>query len=238
MIIMFHVGVIERGNSTFYFLGEVNKGEKMKKIIFLLVLMLIPGLVFAEAQKGSVYKKRKTVYDKISPASLKETQVVTPMHIAEPVKIKIAAPISFQVTEVNFETVEVEGQTRLVAAVMFNKDIDSATVEENLNIRLLKQDDQGFWRDASTQNNHVNVRPSFITWVSGASLEGGLYKMHLRGTIQSADGLYLDCDGDGTGERGNLPAYESQVYQSELIELDPMEDGDLRGESLEDLFGG
>jgi hypothetical protein len=122
---------------------------------------------------------------------------------------------AFRVKEVRFERILMNNQQHLVAAVIFNKNIDAATVQQNLNIRLLKQDANGFWVDASTQNNNVNVRPNFITWVSGAPIEdGAYYKMHLRGTIKSTDGKYLDCDGDGQGEGGALPPYESQTYRA------------------------
>jgi hypothetical protein len=121
---------------------------------------------------------------------------------------------AFRVKEVNFNKVTIDNQIHVVAAVIFNKNIDAATVKQNDNIRLLKKTPDNFWVDASTQNNIVRVRPNFITWVCGAPLkEAGTYKMHLRGTIKSTDGEYLDCNGDGKGEGGNLPAYESQTYQ-------------------------
>jgi len=208
-----------------------------KICVFLLAFMTAVSVpVFAEAQKNYKGSRRSTVYDKIKLKDVSEAQAVQPVHIAEPIPVKAAVPVSFQVNEVKFETVIIDTRVHLVAAVLFNKEIDSSTVQENLNIRLLKEDEQGYWRDASTQNNTVNVRPTFITWVSGTPLQGGSYKMHLRGTIKSSGGLYLDCDGDGTGEMGNLPAYESQLYQSGMIELDPM-DGDQTGR-IEDLFGG
>lgn len=122
---------------------------------------------------------------------------------------------AFRVKQVKFEKIVLNNQEHLAVGVIFNKNIDASTVQENLNIRLLKQDNNNYWVDASTQNNIVNVRPNFITWVSGAPVVGGvLYKMHLRGTIKSTDGKYLDCDGDGTGEGGALPAFESQTYQA------------------------
>jgi hypothetical protein len=122
---------------------------------------------------------------------------------------------AFRVKEVRFERVIQNNQEYLAVAVIFNKDIDASTVQQNSNIRLLKQDANNFWVDASTQNNNVNVRPNFITWLSGAPIEaGGLYKMHLRGTIRSTDGVSLDCDGDGQGEGGALPPYESQTYRA------------------------
>lgn len=42
--------------------------------------------------------------------------------------------------------------------------------------------------------------------------------MYLRGTLKSADGVYLDCNGDGKGEGGYLPAYESQLYYAKVLE--------------------
>jgi hypothetical protein len=118
---------------------------------------------------------------------------------------------SFRVERVEFQQVQLNNQFYLAAGVIFNRDVDPASVKVNFNIRLLRQEGN-FWVDASTQNNKVNIRPNFITWVSGAPLTGSSYKMHLRGTIKSMHGEYLDCDGDGKGEGGNLPAYESQLY--------------------------
>lgn len=94
-----------------------------------------------------------------------------------------------------------------------------------MNDRLLTQNSNNFWVDASTQNNIVRIRPNFITWVCGLPLqEDGTYKMHLRGTIRSKDGQYLDCNGDGKGEGGSLTAYESQTYQVSHRLLEGLED--------------
>ena len=134
-----------------------------------------------------------------------------------------AVPQPFRVQNVQFQKVQHDGGTRLAVAVFFNKEIDPATVQQNANIRLLRKNENHFWVDASTQGNAVNVRPHFITWLSGATLESGVYIMHLRGTIKSRDGLYLDCNGDGQGEGGNLPAYESQMYNAVVQTLIPME---------------
>lgn len=132
---------------------------------------------------------------------------------------------AFRVKEVRFDKVVINNQEHLAAAVIFNKEIDAATVQQNTNIRLLKQDSNNFWVDASTQNNNVNVRPKFITWLSGTPIEAGVkYKMHLRGTIHSSDGVSLDCDGDGNGEGGQLPAYESQIYLAPGRILEGIED--------------
>ena len=131
------------------------------------------------------------------------------------VPVTISKTAAFRVTQVKFDKGVLNNQTRLTAAVIFNKTINPGTVQQNVNIRLLKRNANGFWVDASTHGNIVNVRPNFITWVSGAPIEtGALYKMHLRGTIKSMDGQYLDCNGDGKGEGGALPPYESQTYQA------------------------
>ncbi len=134
----------------------------------------------------------------------------------------MAVSNAFHVKEVKFEKITLNNQEHLAVAVIFNRDIDASTVQQNSNIRLLTQDANNYWVDASTQNNIVNVRPNFITWVSGAPVEAGhVYKMHLRGTIKSTNGKYLDCDGDGEGEGGSLPPYESQTYQAPgLLQLE------------------
>ncbi len=147
------------------------------------------------------------------------------------VKGAIAVPASFRVTSVTFQKVTINNDMRLAVAVVFNKNIDAVSVIENANIRLLKKDNQNFWSDAEKHNNIVRVRPDFITWVCGASLTDGIYRMHLRGTLKSSDGIYLDCDGDGKGEGGNLPAYESapfQVQVNQLLDIDPERLDDLR----------
>ena len=105
-------------------------------------------------------------------------------------------------------------KTYLAVGVIFNRNLDATSVVQNENIRLLKRTQNNYWNDASTQNNTVRINPNSIAWLSGAPLETGDYKLHLRGTLKSADGIYLDCNGDGTGERGNLPPYESQIYHA------------------------
>ncbi|MCP3875989.1 MAG: hypothetical protein GY699_22925 [Desulfobacteraceae bacterium] len=146
------------------------------------------------------------------------------VNIPRPVKGAAALPSSFRVKSTTFKKVNINNDMRLVAAVVFNKNIDASSVIENVNIRLLKKNNNHFWVDVEKHNNIVRIRPNFITWVCGASLSDGIYVMHLRGTIKSSDGLYLDCDGDGKGEGGNLPAYESALFQvnvNRLIEIDP-----------------
>lgn len=132
-------------------------------------------------------------------------------------------PGPFRVKNVTFKEMTINNQKRLVVAVIFNRNVNASTVKPNINIRLLRKNEQHFWVDASTQNNKVNIRPNFVTWVSGAPLEPGIYIMHLRGTIKSADGIYLDCNGDGKGEGGSLPAYESKMYQVAAERLIPLD---------------
>lgn len=172
--------------------------QKTTKILFACLTLLLSASVFGgdpmqvEPRKAQIKPKTPTVTQK-----------------------QLTVSNAFRVKEVKFELVLLNNQQHLAAAVIFNKDIDAATVQANSNIRLLKQDANNFWVDASTQNNNVNVRPNFITWLSGAPIEaGGLYKMHLRGTIISTDGVSLDCDGDGQGEGGSLPAFESQTFRA------------------------
>ena len=143
----------------------------------------------------------------------------------------VAIPGSFRVKKVIFKKLNINNSDRLVTAVLFNRSIDASSVKPNLNIRLLKKNSQHFWVDASTQNNIVRVRPDFITWVSGAPLSNGYYIMHLRGTIKSKDGTLLDCNGDGKGEGGNLPPYESQIFQVDVTELE-----EILSDRLEDII--
>jgi len=143
-----------------------------------------------------------------------ESIIFKPMEAILFVNTKASDP--FQVSSVQFATVTnpATNQTHLAAGVIFNKNINAATVRENNNIRLLKQDEETtFWHDVATQNNVLKIGPNYITWLSGAQLANGKYKMHLRGTIESENGTSLDCDGDGVGEGGALPAHDSQIYQ-------------------------
>ena len=178
-------------------------------MIFLCALLLVAPLVFAKEMSGAAGSKAITGVKKAVPKTMKGAKVV---------------PEAFRVQKVSFQQVILNNRPHLAAAVVFNRNVAAASVKENLNIRLLRKNENHFWVDASTQNNTVRIRPNFITWVSGAPLETGVYRMHLRGTIKSADGVFLDCNGDGVGEGGNLPAYESQLYQAtvnELLDIDP-----------------
>ena len=158
----------------------------------------------------------RTMVKPIEPKSTKAVKA------AKTAKTMINA---FRVKQVTFQKVFINNQTHIAVAVIFNKNIDAVTVKQNLNVRLLKKTPNNFWVDASTQNNTVRIRPNFITWVCGAPLEEtGIYKMHLRGTIKSTDGEYLDCNGDGKGEGGNLPPYESQTYQAVVSIIQEIED--------------
>ncbi|MEN8140680.1 MAG: hypothetical protein ABFR97_05585 [Thermodesulfobacteriota bacterium] len=137
----------------------------------------------------------------------------------------------FQVLSVQFKEVTENNRNFLAAAITFNKEVDLATVQQNVNIRLLRKNDAHFWVDASTQNNNVRVMGNMITWASGATLDNGYYVMHLRGTIKSKDGTFLDCDKDGKGEGGSLPPYESMIFQVNI----PRIEGDLPSELIDRL---
>lgn len=154
-----------------------------------------------------------------SPNTTNDVKQFIPQNL-KGAKIK---PGPFRVKNVTFKEITVGNQKRLVVAVIFNRNVNASTVKPNINIRLLTKNENHFWVDASTQNNKVNIRPNFVTWVSGAPLEPGIYIMHLRGTIKSADGIYLDCNGDGKGEGGSLPAYESKMYQVVAEHLTPLD---------------
>lgn len=149
-------------------------------------------------------------------------------NIPKSTKGVVAVPGPFRVKQVIFKKMSVNNKTYLAAGVIFSRNVDPSSVKQNVNIRLLRKNENNFWVDASTQNNTVRINPSSIAWLCGAPLENGYYCMHLRGTIKSTDGVYLDCDGDGKGEGGNLPAYESQLYHAVIktipeIELIPRE---------------
>ncbi len=179
---------------------------KYFRIAFLFLCFVLCFSVLASAKSKPVSETSTT---KTIPKSTKGAKVV---------------PGAFQIKMVIFSTIVLNNQPHLAATVFFNRNVDASTVQQNVNIRMLKKNENHFWLDASTQNNIVKIRPNFITWLSGAPLKNGLYKMYLRGTIKSADGVSLDCNGDGKGEGGYLPAYESQLYQSNIIELEELEE--------------
>ncbi len=189
--------------------------KKINAVFILLCFAICLGTVASakEMKNPSRLKGAKTPHKTI-PKSSKGAKVV---------------PGSFKVVKVTFKKVPINNKTHLAAAVVFNKNINASTVKENVNFRMLKKNENHYWVDASTQNNIVRIRPNFITWVCGAPLKTGVYIMHLRGTIKSADGIYLDCNGDGKGEGGNLPAYESQMYQAQVRELEEIDPDRIDG---------
>lgn len=160
------------------------------------------------------------------PVKVEPRKAVVKPNVQRAAKIKGPMKLkAFSVKEVTFKPILLNNQTHLAAAVIFNRNIDPASVRQGNNIRLLTKNNNNFWVDASTQNNIVRVRPNHITWVCGLPLNPNrAYKMHLRGTIKSRDGQYLDCNGDGKGEGGSLPAYESQTYQAFIRDLEDLED--------------
>ncbi len=169
-------------------------------IILLCFVMSFSTFAFAKAKPRSISPQKNVKANTIAPAKIKGAKVVS-------------GPGPFIVQNVTFKLVPINGKSHLAAALVFNKNIDKSTVKEGLNIRLLRKNQQHFWLDASTQNNNVRIGPNFITWLCGKPIDNAVYVIHLRGTIRSSDGIYLDCDGDGKGEGGSLPAYESKLYQ-------------------------
>jgi hypothetical protein len=149
-----------------------------------------------------------------TPRSESSKAIPATQNIPKSIKGVKAVPGPYRVKQVIFQEMAVNNKTYLAAGVIFSRNLDPATVKQNVNIRLLRKNENNFWVDASTQNNTVRINPNSITWLCGAPLATGYYRMHLRGTIKSADGVYLDCNGDGKGEGGNLPAYESQLYHA------------------------
>lgn len=174
------------------------------KITYLVMLML---LACCSAAHG-LEVERIRVPDRI--------RQISPIKTGKALEAK---DVPVRVKDVQFTEVEYNGETHLAAGVVFTKSIEAATVQPNVNIRLLKEQN-GFWVDVSTQNNVVRIMPKHISWLSGAPLESGSYRMHLRGTIRDTDGLYLDCNNDGVGERGNLPAYDSPIHSVEIRNLE------------------
>ncbi len=185
--------------------------------VLICFILLWSTLVFGKGQPAHDGQKTAADEKQFNPKNVKGA------------KIK---PGPFRVKNVSFKEMAINNQNRLVVAVVFNRNLDASTVKPNINIRLLRKNENHFWVDASTQNNKVNIRPNFVTWVSGAPLEAGIYIMHLRGTLKSSDGIYLDCNGDGKGEGGSLPAYESKMYQVAAEHLIPLDKEQL--EKLKD----
>jgi hypothetical protein len=171
-------------------------------------------------------------FAKAKPRSTNSEKNVKPVTVKPEVKkgLKVI-PGPFRVQSVQFKLVPLNGKQHLATAVIFNRNVDKSSVKQNNNIRLLRKDAQHFWRDASTQNNKVRIGPNFVTWVCGKPIDNEVYVMHLRGTIKSADGVFLDCNGDGKGEGGSLPAYESQLYQLE-IPIQMLDDLEILGDRV------
>lgn len=174
----------------------------MKNLCIVLILLMTWGLALGQELE------RIKVPDRVRQLSPIKTG-----------KALEARDVPVRVKDVQFTQVEYNGETHLAAGVVFTKPIEAATVQPNVNIRLLKEQN-GYWVDVSTQDNVVRIMPKHISWLSGAVLESGSYRMHLRGTIRDTDGLYLDCNNDGVGERGNLPAYDSPIHTVEIRNLE------------------
>jgi hypothetical protein len=131
--------------------------------------------------------------------------------------------MSFRVIQVVFEVVPYNNESILAALIEFNKPVDAATIVKGVNLRLLREDDEnsGFWNDAYPSTDLiVRVVQGHERYVAIGSLNPlnyGNYKVHIRGTImstatKSSGAEYLDCNGDGTPEGGQLPAYNSHIF--------------------------
>ncbi len=201
-----------------------------KILVEILVFTLSLALMAAFSLTAAMATSQKT----LTPDA--NRQIAGPKGHIPSTKGATATPRPFQVSAVTFRAVEIDGQTRLAAAVVFNQAVDPASVDENVNIRLLRKDAGHRWVDASRHGNALRIGPDFITWVSGARLETGDYIMHLRGTLRSVSGLSLDCDGDGKGEGGYLPAYESSMYRAVVNDAGGRREGTGRLlETIEEL---
>ncbi len=142
---------------------------------------------------------------------------------AKPSKKVTLAPISFRVKKVTFKEIPVNQQTHIAVIIEFNKPVDASSVATGTNCRVLKENN-GFWVDAyPTAGSNLRVVDRFVTWTMGSPINtNDLHKVHLRGTIKATAGEYLDCNNDGKGEGGSLPAYNSQIYRPMVTILEPI----------------
>jgi len=177
-------------------------------LVFLLVILMCHSINAAVLQRPNI------------PSNIQEISKIKTGKALE------ANDVPVRVQSVQFDEVSWNGTHHLAVGVIFTKEIDPASVQQNLNIRLLKEEN-GFWVDVSTQGNVVRIMQKHISWLSGAPLETGSYRIHLRGTIKDKNGLYLDCNNDGIGEGGNLPAYDSQIYSAEATDHEDTNSGML-----------
>ena len=188
----------------------MQKGGLMKRVmIYLLLACLLPGLcspAFGGSKPG-----------KVNPKTNPATQVPS-----KSTKGITVLPGPFRVNKVIFKQVTYNNKTYLAAGVFFNRNLDKASVQKGINISMITKNENNFWVNASSQNT-IRINPDSIIWTCGTPLKTGYYKMYLKGTLKSADGIYLDCNGDGKGEGGYLPAYESQLYYARVIQIDLQE---------------
>lgn len=177
---------------------NTRKGVFVQGLLVVLIFCLSNPMVYAAAW-GSKGKKRGAA------GSSAKSKPGTPARA-------LLSKGPLQVKKVHFRKVKVFGKTRVEARVVFTRAIDPSSVTLNNNVRMLRRNEQKFWVDAAKQGNFVDIQPTYIRWTSGAQARTGVYIMRLMGTVKAADGTYLDCDGDGRGEGGALPAYESRMF--------------------------
>ncbi len=164
----------------------------MKKImVFIVGFCLVSVVVFAASDRIS--KKSQSFHR--NSVTVKNT------------KVKLLQ--SFRVNSSSIRFLTIDKKLYLTAGVKFNKTPDTSTINQGMNFRILYRDSNGFWRDAFNTDGIITRIGNTIKWQSPTPGSEGSYKIHLRGTIRDLNGEELDCNNDGKGEGGSLPAYES-----------------------------
>jgi hypothetical protein len=134
-------------------------------------------------------------------------------------KIVLAQEESFQVVNLSIGYVVLDDNLHFKIIVDFNKNIDLSHIHFGNNVRWLVKDVNGNYIDAYPEGGHLQVEGKQLIWTSKSPAIQGSQKLLLKGTLKSVDGKYLDCDGDGDGEGGNLPTYESIVYDLSIEKI-------------------
>ncbi len=188
---------------------------KIKLICFFFVVGSLVFISTAQCKSSDTTKIQKKYQHPTSSKKIKFAPI-------SPKKVKLA-PISFRVKKVTFKEISVNLKTHLAVIIEFNKPVKASSVVTGTNCRVLKEDN-GFWIDAyPTAGSNLRVVDRYITWAMGSPVNSnGPHKVHLRGTIKATSGEYMDCNNDGKGEGGSLPAYNSQIYHPVVTILQPI----------------
>ncbi|UCG35703.1 MAG: hypothetical protein JSW17_02590 [Candidatus Omnitrophota bacterium] len=125
-------------------------------------------------------------------------------------------PQSFQVVDSKFRYVTVGNEVHLKVDVTFNKNVDLSSISLGNNFRMLRRNQAGFWVDVHKTHDSIQGFGKKVIWSSNEWAAEGALKLHLRGTIKSTGGDFLDCNGDGKAEGGYPPPYESSIFYSVL----------------------